>query len=206
MSNNGDFFVGYAAGQGANQQPEVDVQSYINQGLREGSASEYSHQSWYIQRLMRALAARNSQKQALLKELKKYAPNHPYLDETIIDEKTSQLNEHDYARLTAKTNSNESSMMLVVKMGGGIDTKGDLTMQADGVAFTESTSSDDFEANLKQVLEDLNPPFIERHRRDLVQAAEEKSRVAQVKKEASDAKFASVIKPAANFMANIFGK
>jgi len=206
MSNNGDFYAGYAAGQGAIREPDVDIQSYINHGLEEGSAAEYAHQSWYVQRLARSLAARNSQKQALLQELRKYAPDHPYLNELVVENKASNLTEDDYIRVTNKINSDQASLLLVVQMGGGIVTEGDLAMEAAGAAFTELTTSSDFEENLKLVLYNINPPFIERNRRDLARAAAEKARVAKAKKEASEAKFADIMKPASNFMGNIFGK
>lgn len=204
--SNGDFYTGFAAGQGSNKQPKVDIQSFINQGLREGSASEFEHQSWYVQRLMRSLAARNSQKQALMDALRAYEPNHPYLNETIVENKCSQaIRDMDYNHLRQNTSSDDSSRMLVIKMGGGITTKGDLAMEFDGIAFVESNSPQDFEEDLKKIFDDLDPPHLERQQRQASRKAEEKARVEKVQKEESDKKFSSIMKPS-NFMNNLLGK
>lgn len=200
--SNGDFYIGYAAGQGSNKQPKVDIQSFINQGLREGSASEFNHQSWYVQRLMRSLAARNSQKQALMQALRAYEPNHPYLNEELVENAYSQaLKSVDYASLKANTSSDGSSLMLVIKMGGGLTTKGDLAMEDDGVAFTEGNSPQYFEEDLKQIFDDLDPPYAERHRRDLVRVDEDRAITKKENKEKSDIEFDRLMKPAANIFA-----
>lgn len=213
-----DFFVGYAAGQGAGAN-SVDVQGHFNdgfntgykEGANDGMKAEHATQSWYVERLMRHLKARNSQKQALLQVLRKYAPNHPYLNETIVPSRSAELKdsiesgENSYAKIANNCNADESSRLLALEMGGGIITEGDLAMEADGVAFVADNSSDEIEKEISQVRADLNAsPEIRGARLSELYEVEQ-ARVTKALKEGSDEKYSNIMKPATNFMNKIFG-
>ena len=185
----GDFYQGYGIGHGAGVNSgaaSVDVESYREAGRIEGRVHEHGQvQAWYVKRLMRHLMARNSQKQALLQELKKYAPDHPYLNPEIVENGTTAvLNEaSDPLALqriqTAHKVSDKHapllevnevardalSKLLVDAVGGAETTKGDLAMAADGVAFIAEDSSDAIEDKIQAVYNTLNPNVDEADRR-----------------------------------------
>lgn len=153
--SNGDFFAGYGAGQqqGANQ-----AQGHINAGYVAGKDDGYiaaveevrGTQGRFIVRLMRHLMARNTQKKALMEELKKYSPDHPFLDETPVTDnamaKAHALSQRpddlDYKRAVTglmgernqMTDSSDAVNMLVVEVDG-LTTKGDMAMVEAGVAM-----------------------------------------------------------------------
>lgn len=163
MSGNGDFFVGYGAGQQAGRN---QASGQYDEGFNDGKKAGFSDatdavrgtQGRFILRLMRHLMARNTQKKALMEELKKYSPEHPFLDETpILDNsmaKAHELSEHpddlDYKMAVTGivgerealdrkvsnvqiTDSQEAVNMLVVEVDG-LTTKGDMAMVDAGVA------------------------------------------------------------------------
>ena len=93
--------------------------------------------------------ARNKQKKALMEELKKYSPDHPFLDETpILDNSMAKAHafslrpdDLDYKKAVTglmgernnMTDSQEAVNMLVVE-ADGVTTKGDMAMVEGGVA------------------------------------------------------------------------
>ena len=174
----GDFYQGYAIGHGAGVNKggaPVDVESY----REAGRVHEHGRvQAFYVKRLMRHLAARNSQKQALLQELKKYAPDHPYLNPEPVETKTTELlkevsdplvlqqveavHQVDKARklapqITQEINRDDLSRLLVHASGGSETTKGDLAMVADGVAFVAENAPADVEAKMESDFDEFNP-------------------------------------------------
>ena len=216
--SNGDFYTGYAAGQGANR-VEVDTQSYYNHGFRDGvntgASNEHNAQNWYISRLMRHLNARNSQKQALMQALRKYAPDHPYLNETILENKASELVDSierghtSYAAIANRGDVDKQSRLLALKMGGGIDTEGDLAMTVDGDAFLASSAPQEIEDEIVKVSNDLNPmPNIRAQRLNEIKAAEAarvESNIQAAKAKEKEDRLNDPMKPAPNFMTKIFG-
>jgi hypothetical protein len=152
--SNGDFFAGYGAGQ---QQSANQAQGHMDVGYAAGKDDGYIKaveevrvtQGRFISRLMRHLMARNTQKKALMEELKKYSPEHPFLDETPITD-NSMARAHslsqrpdslDYKRAVTglmgerngMTDSQEAVNMLVAEVDG-LTTKGDMAMVEAGVA------------------------------------------------------------------------
>lgn len=218
---NSDYYTGYAAGQGAGAN-SVDVQGYYNSGFRDGvneglvtgADNEHNAQNWYTSRLMRHLKARNSQKQALMQALRKYAPDHPYLNETILENKASELVDSiergntSYATIANRGDVDKQSRLLALKMGGGIDTEGDLAMKADGEAFLAEGASQEIEDEIVKVSNDLNPmPNIRAQRLNEIKAAEAarvKSNIQAAKAKEKEDRLNDPMKPAPNFMANIF--
>lgn len=159
------FYTGYAAGHAAGQNKAgvtVNVQSYYDKGVRDGKAIQHEEQSWYVKRLALQLAVRNSQKQALMHELRKYAPNHPYLNETVVPNNSSELRDRiqrgqlTYADVANSGDIDVQSRLLALELGGGIETEGDMAMVADGVAFS-ILNSPELVSKREQLYEDLNP-------------------------------------------------
>jgi len=222
--SNGDFYTGYAAGQGAGAN-SVDVQGHYNNGFRDGvnkglitgADDEHINQSWYVQRLMRHLKARNSQKQASMQALRKYAPNHPYLNETIVPNATSMMLDNTkkdntyYPRVANNCNIDEMSNLLVAKMGGGITTEGDLAMKADGLAIVslEDNLPEGEEAALLKTFNDLDAePSIRAQRLAEIKAAEVarvESNIQAAKAKEKAERLNDPMKLAPNFMTKIFG-
>ena len=175
----GDFFQGYAIGHGTgvNQgQASVDTDSYVREGIRKGRVHETNRvQAYYVKRLMRHLAARNSQKQALMSELKKYAPEHPYLNPEPVETTTTALlgsvsdpmvlQQVEAAHVINKKpplldieqNREELSRLLVHATDGTGTTKGDLAMVSDGSAFVAENMPDEVEAKIQADFLELNP-------------------------------------------------
>ena len=175
----GDFFQGYGVGHGAgvNQgQASVDTDSYVKHGVQLGRVHEHGQvQVFYVKRLMRHLAARNSQKQALMRELKKYAPDHPYLNpetaetpttkvlEKVSDPivlqrvETSHIINKKPPLLDIEVNRDDLSRLLVDSTGGAETTKGDLAMVVDGVAFVAENMPAEENAKIDADFEEFNP-------------------------------------------------
>lgn len=175
----GDFFQGFGVGHGAgvNQgQASVDTDSYVAEGIRKGRVHEHNRvQAFYVQRLMRHLAARNSQKQALMRELKKYAPDHPYLNPEPVETPTTKVLEdvsdplvlqqveaaHVINKkpplLDVEVDRDYLSRLLVDSTGGAETTKGDLAMASDGVAFVAENMPVDEESKIQADFNEFNP-------------------------------------------------
>ena len=185
----GDFFQGYAIGHGTGVKKggaSVDVESYREAGRIEGRVHEHGQvQAWYVKRLMRHLMARNSQKQALLQELKKYAPDHPYLNPELVETKASAVIDESSNALalqriqTAHKVSDKHAPMLEVNevarddlskllvdaAGGSETTKGDLAMVSDGAAFVADNAPEHITNGIESAFEQFNPNFQEADRR-----------------------------------------
>lgn len=174
----GDFYQGYAIGHGAGVNKggaPVDVESY----REAGRVHEHGRvQAFYVKRLMRHLAARNSQKQALMRELMKYAPDHPYLNPETVETPTTKLlqevsdplvlqqvetsHQVDKERklapqITREVERSDLSRLLVDSTGGAVTTKGDLAMVADGVAFVAENMPVEEAAKIDADFDEFNP-------------------------------------------------
>lgn len=207
------FYTGYAAGHAAGQNKAgvtVNVQSYYDKGVRDGKAIQHEEQAWYVKRLALQLAVRNSQKQALMRELRKYAPDHPYLNETAVPNNSSELRDRiqrgelTYADVVNSDDIDVQSRLLALELGGGIETDGDMAMVADGVAFS-ILNSPELVSKREQLYEDLNPDPNTRIARQKFVAeqakANEKARADAEKERVRAEKAAS-----GNWFAKILGK
>lgn len=175
----GDFNQGYGIGHGAGVNAgaaSVDTQSYYDSGYLDGRVYEHNQpQAYNVQRLMSHLIARDSQKQALLHELKKYAPDHPYLNSAPVETPTTKvlaevadpmvlqqvMSSHVIHEKRPYSNTEVDrdylSRLLVHSTGGAVTTQGDLAMAADGAAFVVGKMDEEYTAKIQaKILADFN--------------------------------------------------
>ena len=179
-------------------------------GIAEGKAAGHEQQAIYVARLLRHLKARARQKDALIGLLKKYEPNHPYLNQTPAKTEAAELMQVEKVeiKLLKSTDSDELSRYLTNEVGE-LMTEGDLAMEADNIVNIPTHQTPEEEDKKEKILHNYNPPPAEINRRlsvaeALVAAENERARLAAI-----DAKVAArkeAVKGAFTAVRNGFSK